>query len=169
MNASVDSAVDEQFMAEALTLAERAAHVGEVPVGAVLVKDGTVIGRGWNQPIAARDPSAHAEILAMRDAAGRLDNYRLPGTTLYVTIEPCTMCVGAMVHARIERLVYGAPEPKSGVAGSNGCLFDSPYLNHRVDVVGGVLAERCAQQMSVFFQNRRRHKRSASRDDEFLP
>lgn len=146
---------DEMFMRQALALAGQAAAMGEVPVGAVLVRDGIVIGRGWNQPISSHDPTAHAEIAALRDAAQQVGNYRLPDTTLYVTIEPCTMCAGALVHARIKRLVYGAPEPKAGVVASNGYIFDAPYFNHRIEVVGGVLSEDCAQQMSLFFQRRR--------------
>lgn len=155
---------DEKFMAAALELAEQAAARGEVPVGAVVVRNDEIIGRGQNQPIASCDPSAHAEIVALRDAGKRVNNYRLPGATLYVTIEPCTMCVGAMVHARIERLVFGAPEPKSGVAGSNGSVFESPWFNHRVSVTGGVLASRCSELMSGFFQQRRGRRRGGKPD-----
>lgn len=150
---------DQRFMQRALLLAQRAAELGEVPVGAVLVQGDTVIGEGWNQPISARDPSAHAEIIALRDAAQRVGNYRLPATTLYVTIEPCTMCAGAMIHARIGRLVYGAPEPKSGVGHSNGCLFDGAHLNHRPVLQRGVLEQESAALISAFFQRRRASKR----------
>jgi tRNA(adenine34) deaminase len=146
---------DQFYMHKALELAEIAAAQGEVPVGAVVVLDGEIIGQGWNQPIGTRDPTAHAEIIALRNAAQNLANYRLPGASLYVTIEPCTMCAGAMVHARIQRLVYGALEPKSGVAESNGCVFSGGHLNHRLEVVGGVLSERCSEQMSAFFKRRR--------------
>lgn len=146
-------------MREALQLAQQAAAVGEVPVGAVLVRDDAIIGRGYNSPISGSDPSAHAEIQAIRNAALAVGNYRLPDTTLYVTIEPCTMCVGAIVHARVGRVVFGATEPKAGVAMSNDCLFDSPYFNHRVSVEGGVLAEECASLMSDFFRRRREQKR----------
>lgn len=146
---------DEKFMQRALELAIQAADLGEVPVGAVLVYDGQIIGEGFNQPISANDPTAHAEIVALRDAAARKGNYRLPATTLYVTLEPCTMCAGALVHARIEQLVYGAKEPKSGVAASNGCLFEGAHLNHRVQLKGGVLAEQCSAVLSTFFKSRR--------------
>ena len=146
---------DEQFMQRALELATLAADRGEVPVGAVLVCNGEIIGEGFNQPISANDPSAHAEIVALRDAAARLGNYRLPATTLYVTLEPCSMCAGAMVHARIEQLVFGATEPKSGVVGSNGYLFEGAHLNHRVQSRCGVLADRCGEILSRFFKERR--------------
>ena len=142
-------------MQMALELAGRAATMGEVPVGAVVVVDGEVIGTGWNKPISSVDPTAHAEIVAIRNAAQHIANYRLADATLYVTIEPCTMCAGAMVHARVKRVVYGAVEAKSGVAQSNGCLFEGEHLNHRVDVCGGVLADQCAQIMSAFFRRRR--------------
>lgn len=157
---------DTVFMQQALALAENAAALGEVPVGALVVKDGEVIGRGWNQPISACDPSAHAEIIALREAAVHLHNYRMPSTTLYVTIEPCSMCAGAMIHARVERLVYGAVEPKSGVAESNGCLFAGEHINHSVQVVGGVLAESCSEQISTFFRRRREQKRRQRDHDE---
>ena len=146
---------DESFMQRALELAALAAERGEVPVGAVLVRDGRVIGEGFNQPISSNDPSAHAEIVALRDAASREGNYRLPDTTLYVTLEPCTMCAGALVHARVKRLVFGATEPKSGVAVSNGCLFEEGHLNHRVQLSGGVLADQCGAILRGFFKRRR--------------
>lgn len=151
--------IDQRWMAYALQLAERAAEAGEVPVGAVLVRQGEVIGEGWNQPISGHDPSAHAEIVALRDAARRLQNYRLIDSTLYVTIEPCTMCAGAIVHARVARVVFGASEPKAGAVISNGRLFEQPWLNHRVAYSGGVLAEACSERISAFFRQRRaQHK-----------
>lgn len=146
---------DEQYMRRALALARQAAAEGEVPVGAVLVRDGEIIGEGWNRPIGACDPTAHAEMVALRDAAARIGNYRLPGSTLYVTIEPCAMCAGAMVHARVARVVYGAMEPKAGVAASNLQLFDAPHFNHRVCCAGGVLQPECSALISEFFRARR--------------
>lgn len=146
---------DEYWMTRALGLAERGKAIGEVPVGAVLVLEGQVVGEGWNRPISARDPTAHAEIIALRHAAERLQNYRLPGTCLYVTLEPCTMCVGALVHARIERLVYGATEPKAGVVESQGRLLESEYYNHRISCQGGVMGSECQHQLSEFFRQRR--------------
>ena len=155
---------DQQYMQQALELAGKAAAQGEVPVGAVVVLDDKVIGRGWNQPISAHDPTAHAEVVALRDAAAALGNYRLSKATLYVTIEPCTMCAGALIHARIAKVVFGATEPKSGVAQSNGCLFDDPCYNHHVEVEGGVLAEQCSKVMSDFFQARREQKKAQKAD-----
>ena len=146
---------DDDFMRLALTQAEQAARLGEVPVGAVVVCDGEVIGHGHNAPISQHDPSAHAEIQALRSAATRLGNYRLDNCTLYVTLEPCAMCVGAMLHARLQRVVYGAPEPKTGAAGSVLNLFTQPQLNHHTSVQGGVLADACAQLLQTFFQERR--------------
>jgi tRNA(adenine34) deaminase len=142
-------------MRRALELAETAAAAGEVPVGAVVVRDGAILGEGYNQPIAAVDPTAHAEVMALRDAARRVGNYRLAGAALYVTMEPCTMCAGAMVHARIETLVYGALEPKSGAVVSTASVLDNPRLNHRVEVLGGVLAEESAALLKGFFAARR--------------
>lgn len=147
--------MDESFMREALVLARQAESMGEVPVGAVLVKDGAVIGSGWNQPISANDPTAHAEIAALRAGAAALGNYRLPDTTLYVTLEPCAMCAGAMVHARVRRLVYGAADPKTGAAGSVFNLTRTELLNHRLEVEGGVLAEECGELLKGFFSRRR--------------
>jgi len=147
--------VDEHWMQEALTLARKAGAVGEVPVGAVVVKQGAIIGRGWNHPIAAHDPTAHAEIIAIREAARTLENYRLTDTTLYVTLEPCAMCAGAMVHARVSRLVFGAPDPRAGAAGSLFNIIQTPALNHRVDLAGGVLAEQCGELLKGFFSQRR--------------
>jgi tRNA(adenine34) deaminase len=145
----------EQWMRRALALADRAENEGEVPIGAVVVRDGQLLGEGWNQVISTRDPTAHAEIVALRDAARVVDNYRLPGATLYVTLEPCTMCAGAMVHARIERLVFGAMEPRAGVVGSTCNLLEQPWYNHRVEWQGGVLAEESADRLQAFFQARR--------------
>lgn len=147
---------DERFMREALGLARLAWAEGEVPVGAVVVQDGEIIGRGFNRPISGHDPSAHAEIQALRDAAQRLGNYRLPGCSLYVTIEPCTMCAGAIIHARIARVVYGARDAKTGAHGSVVNLFAEPRLNFHATVEGGVLAQDCGQMLSDFFAERRR-------------
>jgi len=143
-------------MRRALELAEEAARAGEVPVGAVLVgSEGEALGEGWNAPIALADPTAHAEIRALRAAAARLGNYRLPGTILYVTVEPCLMCAGALVHARVARLVFGAAEPRSGAAGSAFDALGSARLNHRVVVTGGILAGEAAAQLRAFFAARR--------------
>lgn len=142
-------------MQRALVLAREAEAAGEVPVGAVLVRDGAVLGEGSNGPIHRADPTAHAEILALRDAARRLGNYRLVGSTLYVTVEPCTMCAGALVHARVARLVFGAAEPRAGAVTSSARVLDNPGLNHRVAVSGGVLAEQCAGLLRGFFAARR--------------
>ena len=142
-------------MRQALALARQAAAAGEVPVGAVVVRQGAVIGAGCNRPIAAIDPTAHAEIEALRSAARTAGNYRLPDATLYVTVEPCLMCAGAMVHARIRRLVYGAEQPKSGAVASTGRVLDALGLNHRVAVAGGVLAADCAALLVDFFAARR--------------
>jgi tRNA(adenine34) deaminase len=139
-------------MREALAEACRARDAGEVPVGAVVVLDGQIAGRGFNQPIARHDPTAHAEIVALRDAAGARQNYRLPGATLYVTIEPCLMCVGALVHARVDTLVFGATEPKAGAIESTQRAQDHPALNHRLTVVSGVLARECADLVQTFFK-----------------
>lgn len=144
------------WMRHALRLAERARDEDEVPVGAVLVKDGQLIGEGWNRPIASHDPTAHAEIMALRAGATLLQNYRLPDTTLYVTLEPCVMCAGAMIHARVGRLVYGAADPRTGAAGSVMNIFTSPSMNHRVAVQGGVLAEECGLMLSAFFKEKRK-------------
>lgn len=146
---------DEAWMRRALALAAEAAADGEVPVGAVLVKDGAVLGEGRNGPIGRCDPTAHAEVLALRQAAGRAGNYRLVGSTLYVTVEPCTMCAGALVHARVARLVFGAAEPRAGAVVSSARVLDNPQLNHRVTVCGGVLAEDCAALLREFFLQRR--------------
>jgi len=140
-----------RYMGEALVLARAAQALGEVPVGAIVVRDGAIIGRGGNAPIAANDPTAHAEIAALRAAAQALGNYRLPGCSLYVTLEPCTMCVGAILHARIARLVYGARDPKAGACGSVVDLLGEPRLNHHATVEGGVLADECGKLLSDFF------------------
>lgn len=145
----------EYFMRHAMELAQQGEALGEVPVGAVIVKDGEIIGEGFNQPISSHDPTAHAEVVALRDAASRIENYRLTDCTLYVTIEPCTMCAGSLIHARIRRLVFGANEPKSGVVGSNDNALLQPHFNHRIEVVSGVLAEECSAMMSNFFAARR--------------
>jgi tRNA(adenine34) deaminase len=146
---------DESFMRRALELARRAQEEGEVPVGAVVVRDERIVGEGWNRPIAASDPTAHAEIQAMRAASTTLRNYRLLATTLYVTLEPCAMCVGAMFHARIARVVFGASDPKTGTAGSTINLFNEKRLNHHTIVEGGVLAAECGTLLSTFFASRR--------------
>ena len=146
---------DEIFMREALHLAEQGAALGEVPVGAVLVQNGEIIGRGFNSPISLSDPSAHAEVQAIRDAATHLQNYRLPSTTLYVTLEPCSMCAGLIVHARITRVVFAAHEPRAGIVASQGSFFAQPFLNHYVQVTAGVLAESSAQLLKAFFKARR--------------
>jgi len=146
---------DERFMREALQLAREAGALDEVPVGAVVVKDGIVIGRGCNAPISRHDPTAHAEIAAMRDAAQRIGNYRLVDCDLYVTLEPCAMCAGAMLHARIRRVVFGAADPKTGACGSVIDLLGEPRLNHHAEAVGGVLAEECGALLSSFFATRR--------------
>ena len=142
-------------MREALALAAEGALLGEVPVGALLVRDGEVIGRGFNCPISGHDPSAHAEMVAIRAAAQAAGNYRLPGSTLYVTLEPCSMCAGLIVHARIGRVVFGALEPKAGMAQSQGRFFEQGFLNHRLLIEGGVLAEECGAMLQAFFKGRR--------------
>ncbi len=148
---------DLYWMKKAYELAQKAAGKGEVPVGAILVdSDNQCIGKGSNQPISGNDPTAHAEIIALREAAAGLENYRLPETTLFVTLEPCPMCAGAMVHARIKRLVFATPDPRTGSAGSVYNLLNSPHLNHRVDVVNGVLQQECATLLKTFFLNKRK-------------
>ena len=146
---------DEPFMQAALALAIAAREHGEVPVGAVVVLDGTIVGEGFNQPIRAHDPTAHAEIVALRAAAARIGNYRVTGASLYVTIEPCQMCVGAMIHARIGRLIYGATEPKAGAIESAMRAHEHPSLNHRLEVQGGVLAAESRALIQAFFRGRR--------------
>ncbi|MCF8198823.1 MAG: tRNA adenosine(34) deaminase TadA [Sulfuritalea sp.] len=146
---------DSGYMALALDLAHEAGAAGEVPVGALVVSDGEIVGRGFNQPIGRHDPTAHAEIMALRGASAHLGNYRLPGCTLYVTLEPCAMCAGAIMHARIERVVFGARDPKTGAAGSVLDLFAESRLNHHTAVVGDVLAAECGSLLSSFFAARR--------------
>lgn len=151
---------DEQFMREALSLAQHAAALGEVPVGAIVVKDGVIVGRGSNAPIGSQDPSAHAEILALRDAAKNIGNYRLVDCSLYVTLEPCAMCAGAIQHARIGQLVFGAKDPKTGACGSVVNLMTKDKLNHHTEVASGVLESECGQLLSDFFKQRRLSKKS---------
>ena len=146
---------DDEVMGVALALARAAGERGEVPVGAVVVRGGAIVGRGGNAPIAGHDPTAHAEIAALRDAARAAGNYRLPGTALYVTIEPCTMCAGAILHARVARVVFGAAEPKAGALVSASRAHETPGLNHRLEVTEGVLEEECRQIMQAFFAARR--------------
>ena len=152
---------DYDYMQIALDLARQAAAAGEVPVGAIVVKDGAIIGRGSNAPITTHDPTAHAEIRAMRDAAQHLGNYRLADCTLYVTLEPCAMCSGAIQHARITKLVYGASDPKTGACGSVVNLMAEPKLNHHTEVTGGILAEQCGALLSDFFSARRKKTKLA--------
>ena len=149
---------DEFYMAKALQLAEQAGAIGEVPVGAILVKDGEIVGEGFNQPISGCDPTAHAEIVAMRNAAKNLNNYRLSDCDLYVTIEPCTMCVGAMVHGRIRRVLFGALEPRAGALQSQLQLMDQSHYNHSIEWQGGVLAQECGDLISSFFRRKRKSK-----------
>ena len=147
--------IDQQYMRLAIEQAQLAAQSGEVPVGAVLVKDGQVISKAFNKPIANHDPSAHAEMLALREGALVEKNYRIPGSTLYVTLEPCAMCSGAMLHARIERVVYGAADPKTGAAGSALDVFSVKQINHQTSVEGGIMSEECGQLLRDFFKGRR--------------
>ncbi len=147
---------DATWMAEAITIARAAATAGEIPVGAVVVHEGRIIGRGGNRPIAHHDPTAHAEIIALREAAAELGNYRLPGCTLFVTLEPCCMCAGAIMHARLAKLVFGARDPKTGACGSVVDLMRETRLNHHTEVTGGVLADACGEMLSSFFSSRRR-------------
>jgi len=147
--------LDRQFMQQALEQAKLAALAGEVPVGAVLVRDGEVLSQAFNKPISNHDPSAHAEMLALRAAAHQDENYRLPGTTLYVTLEPCVMCAGALMHARVERVVYGAPDPKTGSAGSALDVFSVKQINHQTRIEGGLMSEECGQVLKDFFKERR--------------
>ena len=147
--------LDLQYMRMAIEQAQLAAQEGEVPVGAVLVRNGQVISKAFNKPIATHDPSAHAEMLALREAALSEKNYRIPGSTLYVTLEPCAMCSGAMLHARVDRVVYGAPDPKTGAAGSVLDLFASKQINHQTSVEGGIMSEECGQLLRDFFKGRR--------------
>jgi tRNA(adenine34) deaminase len=152
---SVTDAHDELWMEEALRSAQRAQEAGEVPVGAVVLCEGRIVGRGWNRNISDSDPTAHAEIVALREAGGTVGNHRLPDCELFVTIEPCAMCSGALVHARIKRLVYGADDPKAGAVRSVMQVLNHPQLNHKVEVRSGVLAGRCTELLQTFFKNRR--------------
>lgn len=160
------SETDLQWMERALELADRAEKLNEVPVGALVVLDGEIVGEGWNHPISGNDPTAHAEMMALRAAAKRVGNYRLVGAELFVTIEPCTMCAGAIVHSRIKRVVYGATEAKSGAVDSNCQLFSQLWINHDVQVTRGVLAEKCSNKISAFFQRRRAEKKIAKLEDK---
>lgn len=154
----MDDVQDERWMKRALELAARAGAIGEVPVGAVVVRENQLLGEGWNCPISTADPTAHAEISALRAAALRVNNYRLPGCTLYVTLEPCAMCVGALIHARVERLVFAASEPRAGAVRSRLSLLDEAHFNHQVVWRGDVLADQGAALLSDFFRSRRRAK-----------
>lgn len=151
---------DEYWMRRALTLALRAQEEGEVPVGAVLVLDNQVVGEGWNRPIRNNDPTAHAEIMALRQGGQSVQNYRLLDATLYVTLEPCVMCAGAMVHSRIRRLVYGANDIKTGAAGSLVDILRHPGMNHQIEVCAGILASECSHQLSTFFRQRREQQKA---------
>jgi tRNA(adenine34) deaminase len=151
---------DVLFMQQALSQAQNAWMLGEVPVGALVVRDGEIIAAGFNQPIGNHDPTAHAEIMALRAAAAILGNYRLPGCELFVTLEPCVMCAGAMMHARLARVIYGASDPKTGACGSIVNLFEESRLNHHTEVIGGVLTEQCSQLLKDFFAERRRTQKT---------
>ena len=152
---ATEAGADHGFMRRAIELAREAEAAGEVPVGALVVRDGEILAEGFNRPISTRDPTAHAEMVALRAAAARLDNYRLTGTTLYVTLEPCAMCAGAMVHARVRRLVYAAPDPRAGAAGSVFNVVRHAALNHRLEVEAGILGEECGSMLRRFFLSRR--------------
>lgn len=164
MNTSIptdQTALDEFFMNHALTLADKAQATGEIPVGAVLVDENNrIIGEGWNLSIIRSDPTAHAEIIALRQGAEKIQNYRLLNCTLYVTLEPCTMCAGAILHSRIKRLVFGAADEKTGAVGSRFHFFEDYKMNHVISVTGGVLAEKCGQKLSDFFSMRREQKKA---------
>ena len=147
--------LDEFWMQRALQLAQRAEAEGEVPIGALLVRDEQVIGEGWNQPITSSDPTSHAEIMALRAAASHINNYRLLNTTLYVTLEPCSMCAGAIIHSRVKCVVYGASDPKGGAAGSVFEILGTDKLNHKVEVTSGILADECGELLKGFFKSRR--------------
>ena len=151
--------IDEHWMQHAIQLARQAELEDEVPVGAVLICNNEIIGEGWNQVIGKHDPSAHAEVQAIRSAAMLLQNYRLPNTTLYVTLEPCTMCAGVMIHARVTRLVFGAYDAKTGIAKSCDQVFDASYHNHQIEVTGGVLQTECSEQLKRFFKKKRELKK----------
>lgn len=148
----------EKWMLRALELAQQAEAHGEVPVGAILVRDGQIVGEGYNQPISSKDPTAHAEIVALRSAANKLDNYRLPDCTLYVTVEPCAMCAGAIIHSRLKQVVFGTPEPRAGAVISQLNLLSATHTNHQVPFVEGVMAESCSEIISSFFRQKRQKK-----------
>ena len=159
--------LDEQFMRHALMLADKAEALGEIPVGAVLVsEEGEILGEGWNLSIINSDPTAHAEIVALRQGGQRLQNYRLLNATLYVTLEPCTMCAGAILHSRIKRLVFGASDYKTGAVGSRFHFFDDYKMNHTLEITSGVLAEKCGQKLSDFFKKRREQKKEEKREKD---
>lgn len=161
MRSVFDENFDVQMMRRALELADKAESLGEIPVGAVLVDNtGKIIGEGWNLSIVNSDPTAHAEIVALRHAAQCIQNYRLLNTTLYVTLEPCTMCAGAILHSRIKRLVFGASDAKTGAVGSRFHFFDDYKMNHSLEITGGVLQEECSRKLSAFFQKRREQKKA---------
>ncbi|VAW93387.1 tRNA-specific adenosine-34 deaminase [hydrothermal vent metagenome] len=147
---------DIQWMQHAIKLAKHAESIGEVPVGAVLIKDNQLIAEGWNQPITGNDPTAHAEMMALRTAAQTLNNYRLVDTTLYITLEPCAMCAGALMHARVKRVVFGASDPRTGAAGSVFNILNSTELNHTIDIEYGVLQQECGELLTNFFRNKRK-------------
>jgi tRNA(adenine34) deaminase len=154
-----ENEVDAAFMRQAMVLAEKAEAIGEVPVGAIIVVDSIIVGQGYNQSIALHDPSAHAEMLALREAARNLENYRVLDATLYVTLEPCPMCAGALVHGRVKRIVFGAYDQKTGAAGTTMNLVQHDSLNHKMEVTGGCLQDECSAQISAFFKQRRRQKK----------
>ena len=161
----LDNNLDERMIEHALTLADKAQALGEIPVGAVLVDEkGEIIGEGWNLSIVNNDPTAHAEIVALRHGAAKIGNYRLLNCTLYVTLEPCTMCAGAILHSRIKRLVFGAYDYKTGAVGSRFHFFDDYKMNHVLEVTGGVLPEKCGQKLSDFFKMRREQKKQAKQN-----
>ncbi|MCW8107562.1 tRNA adenosine(34) deaminase TadA [Alteromonas ponticola] len=160
---------DVMWMQHALQLADKAEQMGEIPVGAVVVTNGSVIGEGWNTPITSHDPSAHAEMNALRTAANKVQNYRVINSTLYVTLEPCPMCAGMLVHARISRLVFGAYDLKTGAAGSILQLLQHPQLNHQIEITGGILAEECGDKLSAFFKKRRAQIKAAKTIKKLSP
>ncbi|MGC7589616.1 tRNA adenosine(34) deaminase TadA [Bisgaard Taxon 46] len=163
----VRSDLDEKWMRYALELANKAEQLGEIPVGAVLVDDeGNILGEGWNLSIIESDPTAHAEIVALRQGGKTLQNYRLLNTTLYVTLEPCTMCAGAILHSRIKRLVFGASDYKTGAVGSRFHFFDNYKMNHSIEITAGVLQEECSQKLSAFFQKRREQQKAAKQQSK---
>jgi tRNA(adenine34) deaminase len=163
-NSTAELKSHEYFMAQAIEEALKADALNEVPVGAVVVLNGEIIGRGFNQPISSNDPSAHAEVMALRDAGSKLSNYRIVDADLYVSIEPCTMCAGAIVHSRVKRVVFGALEPKAGVVVSQQAIFQQPYFNHEIEIVSGVLEEQCTAVMQAFFKRRRSEKKAEKKE-----